>query len=132
MSQQAVMGALCMCSFGTAPTPLTILPINMVNASYMPAATIMDNIPFLNIIPFAMCTSMANPAVASATAGVFPWGVLKPQPCTPTPPAPWIPGSPTILIKGKPALNSTCKLMCAFGGVINMTFPGQVTVQLNK
>jgi hypothetical protein len=34
------------------------------------------------------------------------------------------------LIGGKPALNNTCKLMCTWGGVIQIVSPGQMTVMV--
>ncbi|PKM76294.1 MAG: DUF4280 domain-containing protein [Firmicutes bacterium HGW-Firmicutes-15] len=120
-------GALLQCSFGVAPTPLTVLPKNKVMAT-MPAATIMDNVAFMNIIPFGMCSSMANPAVASATAAA--WGVLTPMPCTPMTSAPWAPGCPTVLIANNPALNDSSKLICSYGGVIQILFGGQVQTQV--
>ncbi|HSM58040.1 MAG TPA: DUF4280 domain-containing protein [Candidatus Sulfomarinibacteraceae bacterium] len=126
MPQQVVMGAMLQCSFGTAPSTLTVLPESRVNASKRPAATIMDNKPMVNIMPFAMCTTTSNPQVAAATSAAS--GVLTPQPCVPVTPAPWAPGSPTVTIGKKPALNNTCKLMCTWGGVINITNPGQTTV----
>jgi len=115
-------GAMIQCSFGVAPSSLMVLPQNRVLAT-MPAANIMDNKPFVNILPFGMCTSMANPAVASATAAAL--GVLTPMPCTPVTPAPWAPGSPKVLIGNMPALNNSSKLMCAYGGVIQITNAGQ-------
>lgn len=121
-------GAMMTCSFGAAPSALNILPTNRVMASNVPAATIMDNVPGLNVPPFAMCSSMANPAVAAATAAAL--GALTPMPCMPVPAGPWIPGVPTTMIGGMPALNDTCKLMCAWAGVIQFTAPGQVTVQV--
>lgn len=128
MSMQVVTGALCMCTMGTAPTPLNVLPTNRTMAGSMPAANIMDNVPFLNIIPFAMCNSQANPATQAATAAAF--GVPTPGPCTPVTPAPWAPGAPTVMIGNMPALDSTSTLMCAYGGTISITFPGQVTVMI--
>jgi hypothetical protein len=92
----------------------------------MPFANIMDTIPFVNILPFSMCTSMANPAVAAATAAAL--GVLTPMPCTPVPAGPWVPGVPTVLIGNMPAVDMNCKLMCSFGGVIQILNPGQTTV----
>jgi hypothetical protein len=89
------------------------------------AGVINDNIPMVNIPPFAMCNSLANPTVASATAAAL--GVLTPMPCIPVFPAPWVPGAPTVLIQNIPALDNTCKLMCAYGGVVTIGFPGQVT-----
>ena len=100
-------GAMCACSFGAAPSSLMITPENKVLGCNMPAATIMDNIPMKNIMPFGMCSSLANPTVASATAAAL--GVLTPMPCIPVTTAPWAPGSPTVFIGGKPALNDSSK-----------------------
>ena len=119
------MGATLMCTFGTAPSSLVVLPTNNTLTSYVPAANIMDNVPMVNILPFALCTSLANPTVASATSAAM--GVLTPMPCVPVIPAPWVPGSPTVILGNMPALNDTCKLMCAYGGVIQVTLPGQTT-----
>lgn len=120
-------GAVLQCSFGMAPSVLNVLP-NAKVVSVMPMATIADNIPLTNIMPFGMCSSMANPTVAAATAAAM--GVLTPMPCVPLLPAPWVPGSPTVLVGGKPALNHTCKLTCAYGGVIQITNPGTTNIQV--
>jgi len=121
------MGASIMCSFGVAPSSLIVIPKGPpVMAGGPLAATIMDHIPIANIPPFGMCTSLANPAVASATAAAL--GVLTPMPCVPVIPAPWLPGSPTVLINNYPALNNTSKCMCTWAGVISVVYPGQVTV----
>ena len=94
-------GAALMCPFGVSPGTLVVLPDKKV-MSTLPAATIMDNIPMTNIMPFGMCNSLSNPAVASATAAAL--GVLTPQPCIPATAAPWAPGSASVLIGGVPAL----------------------------
>ncbi len=119
--------AILNCSFGAAPTPLTVLPINKVLVN-MPAANIMDNKPFLNITPFGVCTSLANPTVAAATAAAL--GVLTPMPCLPVTVAPWVVGTPTVLIGNMPVLNSDSKLMCMWGGVISISFAGQTKVMV--
>lgn len=128
MGNQVCNGAMMQCSFGVAPSTLTVLPVNRVMVSNMPAANIMDNVAFMNILPFGMCNSLANPAVASATSAAM--GVLTPMPCTPVTPAPWAPGSPQVLIANMPALNNSSKLMCAYGGVIQITMPGQMQTQV--
>lgn len=107
---------------------MVVTPENMTNATNKPAATIMDNIPMKNIPPFAMCSAPSNPAVIAATAAKL--GVFTPAPCVPVTSAPWMPGSATVMIKNKPALNSTSKLMCNWGGVIQVTFAGQATVNV--
>jgi hypothetical protein len=120
------MGAMMQCSFGVAPSSLVVLPTSQVLAGGPPAATIMDNAPLVNILPFGMCNSPANPTVAAATAAAL--GVLTPMPCVPATAAPWIPGSPTVLIGNMPALTSDCKLMCSYGGVIQIVSPGEFTI----
>ena len=128
MGNQVCMGAVCQCTFGMAPSTLMVTPENKVLTSNMPAATIMDNVPMKNIMPFGMCTSPSNPTVAAATAAAL--GVLTPMPCVPVTTAPWAPGSPTVLIANKPALNDSSKLMCSWGGVISVNVPGQMTHQI--
>src|ERR1700712_3278268 len=96
MSQQVVEGAGLECSFGAAPAVLNVLPETGVMVEGRPAATVMDFMPFENIPPFAMCTSLANPEVASATAAAL--GVLTPQPCEPVIVMGWAPGSASVFI----------------------------------
>jgi hypothetical protein len=128
MGLQVVSGATLMCTFGAAPGTLTVLPVNRTMVGGMPAANIMDFIPMTNIMPFGMCITPSNPAVASATAAAL--GVLTPMPCMPVTTAPWAPGSPTVLIANNPALNNTSTCMCMWGGVITITVPGQVTTMV--
>ena len=125
MGQQVCSGAMLKCSFGLAPGVLNVLPLAQVMTA-MPDASIMDNKPMVNVMPFGMCTSLANPLVAAATAAAL--GVLVPMPCIPLTTAPWVPGSPTVLVGGMPALNNASKLMCMAGGVIEISVPGQMTV----
>lgn len=124
----AVCGtAMCACTFGMAPSVLMVTPENKV-ISKMPVATIMDNVPMKNIMPFGMCSSMTNPQVISATAAAM--GVLTPMPCIPIISAPWTPGSPTVLIANKPALSQSSKCMCNWGGVISITNPGTTDIMV--
>ncbi|MCE5241910.1 MAG: DUF4280 domain-containing protein [Desulfobacteraceae bacterium] len=120
-------GALLQCCFGMAPSTLMVLPTNKVMVTQF-AATIMDNKPFLNVMPFGMCTTPSNPAVAAATAAAL--GVLTPMPCVPVTVAPWVPGKPTVLLGSFPALTDSSILMCMWGGVIKINLAGQFTVQL--
>jgi hypothetical protein len=126
MPQQVCNGASLTCSFGAAPSTLTVLPTNRVMTANQPAATIMDHQPNVNIAPFGMCSSLANPQVAAATSAAQ--GALTPQPCIPMTMSPWSPGSPTVQVGNMPALNSTSKCNCMWAGVISITMPGQMTV----
>lgn len=118
-------GASIACSFGVVPSILNILPAARVMSS-MALASIMDQVPLVNIMPFGMCNSLANPMVAAATAAAL--GVLTPMPCIPVTAAPWVPGCPTALVGGKPALTSDSKLICNWGGVIQITYPGTANI----
>src|SRR5262245_64427971 len=115
MGQQVCSGALMKCSFGVAPSSLTVLPLNKTMTG-APAANIMDNKPMMNVAPFGVCMSLANPTVAAATAAAM--GVLTPMPCIPNTVAPWVPGGPTVLLGNMPPLDSTSKLMGMWGGVV--------------
>lgn len=127
MSQpQVTNGAQLMCTFGVAPSVYNVLPAKQVMAGNMPAATIMDTAPMVNVMPFGVCTSIANPTVASATAAAL--GVLTPMPCIPAPAGPWVPGSSTVLVGNLPACSQGSTLNCAYGGVISVVSPGQMTV----
>lgn len=117
-----------MCTFGMAPSSLVVLPINRCLTNDVPDANIMDHIPLVNIMPFGMCMSPANPEVAAATAAAM--GVLTPMPCIPMTPAPWVPGAPTVLLGDMPTLDNTSTLMCTWGGVITFVDPGELTVQV--
>ena len=125
MGVQVCTGAMLMCTFGVAPATLIATSAPTVTTSEMPAATIMDFAPMVNIPTFGMCMSIANPEVASATAAAL--GVLTPMPCIPATVAPWVPGSPTVLKGGIPTLDINSKLMCMWAGLIQITYPGQVT-----
>jgi hypothetical protein len=125
MPKHVCMGAMLQCTFGVAPSTFMVLPVNRVMTSFVPAANIMDNKPMVNILPFGMCTSPANPAVAAATAAAL--GVLTPMPCIPNTVAPWAPGAATVLLANMPALDDTSKLTCLWGGMISVSMPGQMT-----
>jgi hypothetical protein len=122
------MGAMMQCSFGVAPSSLVVLPTNRVMTNMVPDANIMDHIPMTNIMPFGMCTSIANPTVAAATAAAL--GVLTPMPCIPATPAPWITGAPTVLLGNFPSLDNVSQLMCMWAGVITFVDAGEATVQI--
>ena len=119
-------GAMMMCSFGTGPCSFITTPKNKTLTS-MPIANIMDNT-IANIPGFIMCLSLANPTVASATAAKM--GVLTPMPCVPVFPAPWVPGSPTVLIANMPALNNSSTLLCSYAGVVTISNPGQTAIMV--
>lgn len=129
MALQVCSGAILQCSFGAAPSTLIAIPKGPPALATGPnAATINDHVPLINIPSFGMCASLANPAVATATAAAF--GVLTPMPCIPVTPVPWTPGSSKVLINNTRALNDTSKCMCTWLGVITIQDPGQQPIQI--
>jgi Domain of unknown function (DUF4280) len=125
MGTLVTMGAMMACSFGATPSALVVVPTGTpIIAGATPPATIMDFKPMVNIPPFGICNAPTNPAVIAAKA------IGATAPCVPIIPAPWVPGSPTVLINNVPALNEASKCMCTWAGVISITFPGQVLIQV--
>lgn len=124
-SPPVVSEAICMCSFGLAPAVIQVPPATQVIIEGRPAATIVDST-IANIATFDMCSTLSNPEVAAATAAKF--GVMTPMPCVPVL-SPWIPIS-TTLIGGQPALVAGSTCLCAYGGVVEITFPGTTGVVL--
>ena len=103
------LGATLECTFGTVP--MTLIVESTVLADGPLAANIAASIPMDNIPSFVMCQSMANPSNATfSVTGVY-------APCIPVT-APWAPGMPTILLEGMPALDSSSKCLCCWGGEI--------------
>lgn len=122
MPNQVSMGATMRCTFGVAPSTLVVMPKNRVMCEGPPAANIMDHLPLINIMPFGVCSSLANPVVAAATAAAR--GTLTPMPCIPATATPWEPGAPTVTIAGMPALDNLSNCRCRHGGVIALVSPG--------
>lgn len=115
MSKYMCSGDKIKCSMGDKGA-LIVLPINMVFSDNKPVGNIMDNKPLVNITPMGMCSSLANPIVAAATAANK--GKLQKMPCIPNTTMPWMLGKMDTLIGGKPALLDSSKLMCMWCGVI--------------
>lgn len=127
MGVVVVTGAQLMCPFGAAPSVLNATSQATCLGCSKPVATITDVAMGSNIPPFGMCSSMANPQVASATAAAM--GVLTPQPCTMAPLGVWTTSAAKILVGGKPVLTADGCLMCSMGmGKITITNPGQTKI----
>ena len=99
------MGSKLKCDKGAMTAPMIVTPENMIMGPTGPLANIMDNKKDKNIPPFGPCS------------------VLKGVPCNPVFSAPWAPGSPTLLIAGKPAVDEKCQLACSIGGVVKCVPP---------
>ena len=64
--EYVVMGARLECNHGTAKSNLIVLPNRTVMITGKFRANIADCKPMVNVLPFALCKSPANPAVAAA------------------------------------------------------------------
>jgi len=129
MPKQVVMGAMMQCTMGLAPSSLVVVPKGTpVFGAGVFSATTMDHMPMMNIVPFGMCKTPANPMVAAATTAAL--GVLTPMPCIPVTVSPWVPGATKVTINGSPALHDGCKLTCMWGGSISITSPGQAIIDV--
>ena len=127
MAFPVVTGASCLCTMGTAPGQISATNQMGIRVGGRPVASIADCAPMSNVGSCGMCTSLANPAVAAATAAAL--GVLTPQPCVPAPAGPWIcPGK--VRVGGKPVLTTDGKLTCAYGGTLSIMDPGQATTKI--
>jgi hypothetical protein len=127
MPELVVNGAQLTCTFGMAPSPLTVIPSGPpMQAGGQLIAKITDVAPTVNVAPFGMCSAPSNPAVIAATSAAQ--GVFTPAPCIPATASPWAPGSPKVTVGGVPAVTSTCRLICTWGGQISVVQAGQVKV----
>ena len=122
MANPVVNTTICTCSFGTLPMVLSVTSQQTVQMCTQLAATILYN----QRKTFVMCSRIENPGFAAATAAAR--GVLTPSACIPVTPAPWAPGVPTVMVCGKPLLNNS-KLMCMYGGVIQVSMTPALTIQ---
>ena len=118
MPNPVAFGSMIKCSQGIAPMPLIVVPIARVTSGFVPLATVNDVIPFVNIVPFGMCNSAANPAVIAARAAAL--GSPVPGPCVPVTMGPWSKGAQKVKIGGAAALtkDSTCR--CTWNGSISV------------
>lgn len=111
MPMQVVNGAQLMCTFGSVPSLLTVLPVHREFCGNQLAANIMDHVPIVNIKPFGTCTALAGP-------------------CVPATATPWTPGAVTVLLDGQPALDNISICVCSVGGIVSVLNPGQATTQI--
>jgi hypothetical protein len=127
--QPVVAAAILECGMGTAPSVMVVLPTAQVMVEARPVAVVADNIPFLNLLPFGMCQSPANPMVMAATAAAL--GVLTPMPCLPMPAGPWNSQVSKTTVGGKAMLGSGGTLSCAYGGSISIKLAGAMRTTAN-
>jgi hypothetical protein len=102
-----------MCDCGSAPDRLRVLPQITVEIGCELAASINANEPGVNVGPFGQC-SKGN------------------IPCVPVFPAPWTPGSGSVVkICGERALRQPDVLVCAKGGTVKIMTPMQASTDVD-
>jgi uncharacterized Zn-binding protein involved in type VI secretion len=126
MPANVVLSATTTCTMGSGPSMLNVLPTPILIEG-RPAATITDSAPMANIVPFGTCKSQLNPLTAAATVAAA--GNLTPAACVPATGMPWVPGAPTTLVGGIPALTAGSTCVCLYGGVISIINAGAVRTQ---
>ena len=114
-------GSLVQCAFGTNPSPVMGTPGCCFVLT--PAVAQKDTQPFINLVPFGMCSSLANPSVAAATSAAF--GVLTPQSCIPAPTGGWIPDP-----SSPETVSQSTMCMCSYGGLISVVAAAQPFLQI--
>jgi len=117
-------GATLACVHGSAQARLTILPRLEDDGFGHTTATVNDSTPFVNIAPFGMCTSVANPEVAGMSEET---GTLTPAVCAPAVSTFWEPGSSDLLVDGWPVLTADSSCVCMWNGPITILIPGTGT-----
>ena len=124
MGHCVVEGAMVMCPMGKTPVPLVVIPEGAIVTATTPAATIMD------FVPLGEHRHIRVVQLSGQPRGHRGPGV--PVPCVPAIVAPWVPGAPTVLINGMPALtsDSICECILSGGAPITIDFAGQVTVEV--
>ncbi|SCX79838.1 DUF4280 domain-containing protein [Nitrosospira sp. Nsp13] len=128
MAKIVVLGATLQCSEGLSSATLIVTSQSMALGDSGPAATIMDFAPITNIPTFGMCNTQSNPAVAAATAAAS--GTHTPAPCIPVTTSSWSPGASNAQMNNFSALTEGSTCMCAYGGEISVTDPGQESIDV--
>lgn len=111
MPMQVVNGAQLVCTFGSVPSLLVVLPVHRVLCENQFAANISDHVPMVNIMPFGSCTGLSGP-------------------CVPATAMPWTPGAVTVPLDGQPALDNVSVCPCTVGGIVSVLNPGQPTTMI--
>lgn len=128
MALVAVTGAVLSCTMGAGTGTLNVTSQMTATAEGKPIATIKDCGAMTNITPIGMCSSLANPQVAAATAAAL--GVLTPQPCVPSPIGTWQACKPSCKAGSTPCLVQGSAIQCAYAGTIQIVNSGQQKVNV--
>lgn len=123
MASYVVQGAKLKCTFGSQESTFQVPVDHKIYINNKPQGNMMDFKPMMNIMPFGLCSSLANPTVAAATAAAS--GVLQKMPCIPATVTPWFNVKMDVLLEYFPAMLDSSKTMCMWCGMISITDNGQ-------
>ncbi len=123
MDSYVVEGAKLKCSFGSSSSKLKISVKHDALINDKTQGNMMDHTSMTNICSFGLCSSVANPDVAKATAACN--GVLQKMPCKPNTRSPWLFCKTDVLVDNLPAILKSSKLICMWCGVIEVEDDGQ-------
>jgi Domain of unknown function (DUF4280) len=102
-----VDGAILRCNKGSRPSLLHATVPMTPSVDGKPVATIFDNQPGINVMPFGVCS-------------------ITKRSCDPVTPIPWVPGETSIPLPSLfPVLTEISLLPCRVGGIIKVEDPGQ-------
>ena len=111
MAMQVVDTAILVCSAGSSPSNLKVIPTS-VKGEKKNQANILDHVSGTNIFPFGTC------AITLAA-------------CSPSTPSPWSSGSPNVCTRKSPTLRNIDTLACTIGGTISVSSPAEGTIKVN-
>ncbi len=103
MPKFLVDGAELKCTMGTSSGSFKVLS-SKVKGSRKPKGNKLDCIPMANIPSFGTCKVTKFPCIPATT----PWNT-----------------SSNVKVRGAPAINESCSTMCALGGKVSISDPGQ-------
>lgn len=124
MTFTMAMGTLRKCIFGLVPTPFLPIPSNVFTVE--PVGSMLDIIPFLNVMTFGICITPTNPMVDAIMIASL--GTVDFAPCIPIPIIPKTPAAYNVLRDGIPMAQIESFDLCLWGGLIMTIAPSQFEV----
>lgn len=117
MPNPVVVGGTATCSMGAGIFNLSA--VGNIMFENKPILTEKDCVFGANVIPSGvMCSSASNPTVAAANGA--------PQPCSAMFTGQWMPCTFLCKVKNMGVVDSSCSLMCSYGGKISIANAGVV------
>lgn len=127
MPELLTSGCMLTCDCGSDPMPFNALDLpGKPTVDGLPAATIEEIVPGVNVPSFVMCLSELNPAVMLETA--LAEGVPTPAPCEPVIVTSWVPPSAVLNYDGVPLATIASTCLCMWEGAITVDTPSEFSV----